>query len=99
MSNLDFPDISAMNQLESDPGEANHSSVRFSPAKVWLALPAFNEEASLPELLERIGEAFADSRIPYEVVIVDDGSSDDTAKIAASMSFQMPIHLIQLLGS
>ncbi len=95
MSNLDFSDMLATNQLESDPGVSSHSSVRFSPAKVWLALPAFNEEASLPELLERIGEAFVDSRIPYEVIIVDDGSSDDTAKIASSMSFQMPIQLIQ----
>ncbi len=60
-----------------------------------MALPAYNEQEALPELLERIGEAFADSGLPYEVVIVDDGSSDDTAKIASQMSFQMPIHLVQ----
>ncbi len=67
----------------------------FPRATVWMALPAFNEEESLPELLTRIGESFADSRIPYNVVIVDDGSSDGTAQIAANMSFQMPIQLIQ----
>lgn len=60
-----------------------------------MALPAYNEQEALPELLERIGEAFADSNLPYEVIIVDDGSSDDTAKIAAQMSFQMPVHLVQ----
>jgi dolichol-phosphate mannosyltransferase len=70
-------------------------SIRFRPSKVFMALPAFNEEQALPELLERIGEAFADSGLPYEVVIVDDGSSDDTAKIASQMSFQMPVHLVQ----
>ena len=70
-------------------------SIRFRPSKIFMALPAFNEEQALPELLERIGEAFADSGLPYEVVIVDDGSSDDTAKIASQMSFQMPIHLVQ----
>lgn len=68
---------------------------RFRPAKVLLALPAYNEQEALPELLERIGEAFADNRLPYEVVIVDDGSTDDTAQIVAQMSFQMPIHLVQ----
>ena len=70
-------------------------SRRFRPSRVFMALPAFNEEEALPELLERIGEAFADSNLPYEVVIVDDGSSDDTAKIASQMSFQMPVHLVQ----
>lgn len=72
-----------------------HKSVRFRPSKVFLALPAYNEEEALPELLERVGEAFADSGLPYEVVIVDDGSKDDTAKIAAQMSYQMPVHLVQ----
>ncbi|MFK8110865.1 MAG: glycosyltransferase, partial [Rubripirellula sp.] len=70
-------------------------SLRFRPAKVLMALPAYNEEEALPELLERIGEAVADSGLPYEVVIVDDGSQDDTAKIASQMSFQMPIHLVK----
>ncbi|MEM1225764.1 MAG: glycosyltransferase [Planctomycetota bacterium] len=78
--------------LANAPAE---ETIRFQPAKVIMALPAYNEQGSLPELLERIGEAFADSGIPYEVVIVDDGSDDNTAQIAAQMSFQMPIHLLQ----
>jgi dolichol-phosphate mannosyltransferase len=68
---------------------------RFRAAKVLMALPAYNEEQSLPELLQRIGDSFADSGLAYEVVIVDDGSSDRTAEIASRMSFQMPIHLVQ----
>ncbi len=70
-------------------------SIRFRPSKIFMALPAFNEEEALPELLERIGEAFADSGLPYEVIIVDDGSKDDTASIASQMSFQMPVHVVQ----
>ncbi|MDA8746387.1 glycosyltransferase [Rubripirellula amarantea] len=73
----------------------SRDSIRFRPSKVFMALPAYNEEEALPELLERIGEAFADSNIPYEVIVVDDGSKDDTAKIVSQMSFQMPIHLVQ----
>lgn len=72
----------------------SRDSLRFRPAKVFLALPAYNEEEALPEVLEQIGEAFADSGLPYEVVIVDDGSVDDTAKIASQMSFQMPIRML-----
>src|SRR6056297_2748140 len=80
-------------KLTSTESARSTASLRFRPAKVFLALPAYNEQEALPELLERIGEAFADSGLPYEVVIVDDGSQDDTAKIASQMSFQMPIHL------
>lgn len=68
---------------------------RFRPAKVWMALPAYNEEQSLPELLQNIGAAFANSGIPYEVIVVDDGSKDATSQIASTMSFRMPIHLVQ----
>jgi len=81
--------------ISRDDLRPGRDSLRFRPAKVFLALPAYNEEASLPELLERVGEAFADSGLPYEVVIVDDGSTDDTAQIAAQMSFQMPVHLFK----
>lgn len=77
-------------------GSATHQgSRRFRAAKVIVALPAYNEQEALPELLERIGEAFADSKLDYEVVIVDDGSRDNTAQIASQMSFQMPIHLVR----
>lgn len=65
---------------------------RFRAARVLVALPAYNEEESLPELLERIGESFADSGLPYEVVIVNDGSRDATAQIIEQYSLQMPIH-------
>lgn len=94
-SPFDEPD-GAMSQRQTSTETADaRESVRFRPAKVFLALPAYNEEEALPELLERVGEAFADNGLPYEVIIVDDGSQDDTAKIASQLSFQMPIHLVQ----
>ncbi len=93
---MDSSNQNALNsQAHPQTSFEERDSIRFRPSKVFMALPAYNEEVALPELLERIGEAFADSRLPYEVVIVDDGSSDDTAKIARQMSYQMPIHLVQ----
>ena len=88
-------DTSHETQVENHSAVESRDSIRFRAAKVFLALPAYNEQEALPELLERIGEAFADNGLPYEVIVVDDGSSDDTAKIAAQMSFQMPIHVVQ----
>ena len=91
----DHPTQAPLSSPSVDVVTEGRDSVRFRPSKVFMALPAYNEEEALPELLERIGEAFADSDIPFEVIVVDDGSQDDTAKIVSQMSFQMPIHLVQ----
>ena len=49
-----------------------------------LVIPAFNESARLPRTLERV-RAFLDARPGgYEILVVDDGSSDDTAARARS---------------
>jgi len=41
-------------------------------------VPAYNEAESLPELAEWIDRVCASSSIDYELVMVDDGSTDDT---------------------
>ena len=45
-----------------------------------VVIPAYNEEKRLPPSLERMVEYLARSQFsPTEIVVVDDGSSDDTA--------------------
>ena len=84
-----------MDQKNTTSVIQQRTNKRFRAAKVIVALPAFNEEEALPELLERIGEAFADNGLPFEVIMVDDGSSDSTVNIAEQMSLQMPIHILK----
>ncbi len=55
-------------------------------SKVWLVLPALNEEHSLPPLLERIEEAMLEASLEFRVVFVDDGSTDNTAEIMRKAS-------------
>lgn len=50
---------------------------------IYLLLPAYNEEASLPKLLPKIKETFLGRDEKYELVIVNDGSRDKTAEIIA----------------
>lgn len=71
------------------------ASPSYPKSKVYVVLPAFNEEEALPTLLDNLGEAFADSAWPYEIIIVDDGSTDATAELAHQHSFQMPIQLVK----
>jgi len=46
-----------------------------------LIVPAFNEEASLPLVLQELGEVAPE----FDVVVVNDGSSDATADIARAL--------------
>jgi dolichyl-phosphate beta-glucosyltransferase len=46
-----------------------------------VVIPAYNESQRLPGSLERI-RSFLEGRHRYEIVVVDDGSGDDTAQLA-----------------
>lgn len=61
--------------------------------RVWLVLPAYNEEQSLPHLLDRIEDAIFESGLSYRVIVVDDGSRDATAQIAEAYGKQIPLVL------
>ena len=44
-----------------------------------IVIPAFNEEGCIDEMLRRLHEALAQCDADYEILFVDDGSSDGTA--------------------
>mgnify|MGYP001566705015 CR=1 FL=1 len=48
---------------------------------VTVVLPAYNEAATVGSLLDRLAYALDDEDIPYNVIVVDDGSTDDTALV------------------
>lgn len=62
---------------------------------IRVALPAYNEAESLLPLLESLHTTLALAGLPHEIVVVDDGSKDDTALIASQASFSMPVRLVQ----
>ena len=43
---------------------------------VSIVVPLYNEEESLPELMEWINRVCSQNTLTYEVIMVDDGSSD-----------------------
>ncbi|MEO1498716.1 MAG: glycosyltransferase family 2 protein [Planctomycetota bacterium] len=62
---------------------------------IRVALPAYNEAESLEPLLESLHRTLASEDLPHEIVVVDDGSTDDTAAIASRLSFNLPVRLVQ----
>lgn len=55
-----------------------------------VVVPLFNEEESLPPLVERILSHVRPLGIPFELVLVDDGSRDRTAAVLRELSSQVP---------
>ena len=53
-----------------------------------VVVPVFNERAVLPELWRRLTEALAGLRRGYEVVFVDDGSSDGSIEYLTELARQ-----------
>lgn len=62
---------------------------------VVIALPAYNEEKSLPLLLARIQRGIRQIAVACRVLIVDDGSTDGTLAVAQSFAHDLPLHILR----
>jgi putative flippase GtrA len=67
---------------------------RLEPA-VSVVLPTYNESESLPVLIPRIALQLANAGIGCEILVVDDGSPDGTADVAARLAEQHPVRVIR----
>ncbi|KOC89388.1 undecaprenyl-phosphate 4-deoxy-4-formamido-L-arabinose transferase [Winslowiella iniecta] len=65
--------------------------------KVSVVIPVFNEQECLPELIRRTCAACALLPMDYEILLVDDGSSDDSAEIMAAAAEQPGSHIVAVL--
>ena len=63
--------------------------------QVFLTLPAYNEEQALPQLFESFHREVASGPYTGRFVIVDDGSTDGTCRVAQEWSSVLPIDLVR----
>jgi glycosyltransferase involved in cell wall biosynthesis len=57
---------------------------------VSIVIPLLNEEESLRELFTLINETMRRIRIPYEIIFVDDGSTDKSFEILTALHIENP---------
>ena len=70
---------------ESDDGGIMEVGPAPSDRGITVIVPAFNEEAGITETLRGLQAAMEASGRPYEILVVDDGSTDGTAEAARGL--------------
>ena len=69
-----------------------------APLDLSVVVPLYNEEESLPHLVEQLLTALRPAGERFELVLVDDGSSDRTADVLARVSAEVPEVVAVLAG-
>ena len=65
--------------------------------KVSIVIPVYNEQDSLPELIRRTDAACAQLGLQYEILLVDDGSSDSSAEMLSAAAQAPGSHIVAVL--
>lgn len=69
---------------------------------VSIVIPVYNEAENLPDLVTRVHNALAPTGRPFELICVDDGSRDGSARVletlAATRPWLRPVYLIRNYG-
>src|SRR5512138_2112272 len=60
------------------------------PVDVSVLVPAKDEAGNLPIFMEQAAAAFATTDVGFEVIVVDDGSEDDTWAVLQTLADQYP---------
>ena len=63
-------------------------------ASVAIVVPAYNEEANLPNLFRELETATAGGEYDYRLILVDDGSVDATAQIAEAYRGPLDLQIV-----
>mgnify|MGYP003343031284 CR=1 FL=1 len=66
--------------MDQNVSHALRRSADRPPPLLSIVVPMYNEEASAPELVKAVQSALAAYPQPWELVVVDDGSSDGTVR-------------------
>ncbi|MGQ0614771.1 MAG: glycosyltransferase [Planctomycetaceae bacterium] len=62
-------------------------------ARVSVIVPTYKEAENLPLLVRRLAGCLEEAAIPAEILVVDDDSPDDTAKVCAALAREFPLRL------
>lgn len=73
-----------------DPATSNAAGLSTHTPAVAVVIPAYNEENAIVPTIEKVRQVLNDAKIPFELVVVNDGSKDGTAAAARATG----VHLV-----
>ncbi|MCK5862156.1 MAG: glycosyltransferase family 2 protein, partial [Candidatus Hydrogenedentes bacterium] len=60
-----------------------------------ILIPAYNESQNIGPTLEGLAAALRKENIPFELLVVNDNSTDDTAEVLDALSTSLPeLHIV-----
>ncbi|HVO65385.1 MAG TPA: glycosyltransferase [Syntrophales bacterium] len=68
-----------------------------SQSMISLVIPVYNEEENLNKLIERIRPVMQGMGRPYEVILIDDGSRDNSLTILKSLTKYPEVRVVELV--
>src|SRR5260370_40130827 len=82
------------------PAKVQGPAIVMAHPQLSIVIPAYNESARIADALERVMSCVAQQGWDAEVLVVDDGSKDDTAAIVQRWMHDHPrLHLVQNPGN
>jgi len=88
--------VQTMRAVELDSITSRPQLIRPRTGLVRIVLPAYNEEESLPILLERLELSLEEAGLVGDVLVVNDGSTDNTARVVRSYVGEFAVRLLDL---
>lgn len=67
-------------------------------SKISVIIPAYNEEGNVKDLILRLNKSLTEARIDYELIFINDHSTDNTRKEIKKFTEQYPVKMFLKVG-
>jgi len=81
--------------MKMEPLQTSTAAYKLSNDKISIIVPAYNEAAAILVTLQNIAEQLAKITRCWDIVVVDDGSHDQTAVLVKTLTSSLPITLVR----